>query len=175
MGVLTGPMLTRCEHVMRDVCTDFDARMVEFNGEHDHVHLLVEYPPKVAVSKLVRRSADQHRPAVHRPATTTRCPSRQIVDALTQPRTTGIAHYVSWSGARVGQLAVDDPWVEPQIVEWPSNHSDPDGRDLWALDLRHSEMITLSGRNDPGDQPCQEHQADDSPAHTTSSRSCPNR
>jgi len=26
---------------------------VEFDGEDDHVHLLVEYPPKVAVSKLV--------------------------------------------------------------------------------------------------------------------------
>ncbi|WP_285711160.1 IS200/IS605 family transposase, partial [Microtetraspora sp. NBRC 16547] len=25
----------------------------EFNGEHDHVHLLIHYPPKVALSKLV--------------------------------------------------------------------------------------------------------------------------
>lgn len=28
-------------------------RLVEFNGEHDHVHLLIEYPPKVAISKPV--------------------------------------------------------------------------------------------------------------------------
>jgi len=27
---------------------------VEFNGEDNHVHLLVEYPPKVPVSSLVR-------------------------------------------------------------------------------------------------------------------------
>jgi putative transposase len=26
---------------------------VEFEGEKDHVHLLVNYPPKVAISKLV--------------------------------------------------------------------------------------------------------------------------
>lgn len=35
------------------VCTDFEAELIEFNGEHDHVHLLVYYPPKVAVSALV--------------------------------------------------------------------------------------------------------------------------
>jgi putative transposase len=32
---------------------DFESTLVEFEGENDHVHLLVEYPPKVAVSKLV--------------------------------------------------------------------------------------------------------------------------
>jgi putative transposase len=35
------------------VCTDFEAELVEMDGEHDHVHLLVNYPPKVAVSSLV--------------------------------------------------------------------------------------------------------------------------
>lgn len=38
---------------MRAVCTDFDAELREFNGEDDHVHLLVNYPPKVALSRLV--------------------------------------------------------------------------------------------------------------------------
>lgn len=52
-GVLTDDMLTACEQVMRGVCADFEAALVEFNGEHDHVHLLIEYPPKVQVSKLV--------------------------------------------------------------------------------------------------------------------------
>ena len=32
---------------------DFEAHLVEFDGEHDHVHLLIEYPPKVAISRLV--------------------------------------------------------------------------------------------------------------------------
>jgi Transposase and inactivated derivatives len=35
------------------ICQDFEARLVAANGEDDHVHLLVEYPPKVALSKLV--------------------------------------------------------------------------------------------------------------------------
>ena len=37
------------------MCTDFEAELVEFDGEDDHVHLLVEYPPKVAVSSLLIR------------------------------------------------------------------------------------------------------------------------
>jgi REP-associated tyrosine transposase len=45
--------LRRMEEVMRAVCADFEAELVEFNGESNHVHLLVNYPPKVAVSKLV--------------------------------------------------------------------------------------------------------------------------
>ena len=52
-GVFDDAMLTRCEEVMRGVCEDFESTLVEFNGEADHVHLLVEYPPKVAVASLV--------------------------------------------------------------------------------------------------------------------------
>ncbi|MBW5484603.1 IS200/IS605 family transposase [Streptomyces bambusae] len=52
-GVFTPEMLTRAEEIMRDVCTDFEAELKEFNGERDHVHLLVHYPPKVQLSKLV--------------------------------------------------------------------------------------------------------------------------
>jgi putative transposase len=38
---------------MRAVCADFDTELVEFNGDSDHVHLLVHYPPKVAISRLI--------------------------------------------------------------------------------------------------------------------------
>ncbi len=51
--VFTGTQLERMEQIMRDVCADFDTELAEFNGEADHVHLLVHFPPKVAVSKLV--------------------------------------------------------------------------------------------------------------------------
>ncbi|MFC4058030.1 IS200/IS605 family transposase [Planomonospora corallina] len=51
-GVFTDA-LTRCEEIMREVCTDFETELREFNGGHDHVHLLIHYPPKVALSKLV--------------------------------------------------------------------------------------------------------------------------
>lgn len=52
-GALTGEMLTRCEEIMREICEDFEAELKQFNGEDDHVHLLVHYPPKVQLSKLV--------------------------------------------------------------------------------------------------------------------------
>ena len=38
---------------MRAVCADFETELVEFNGENNHVHLLVHFPPKVALAKLV--------------------------------------------------------------------------------------------------------------------------
>jgi putative transposase len=44
--------LTRLEEIMRSVCADFEVELVEFNGENNHVHLLVSFPPKVALSKL---------------------------------------------------------------------------------------------------------------------------
>ncbi len=52
-GVFTDTMLTRCEEIMRKVCGDFEADLIEFDGEADHVHLLINYPPKIAVSGLV--------------------------------------------------------------------------------------------------------------------------
>ncbi|MER5622784.1 IS200/IS605 family transposase [Streptosporangium sp. NPDC002544] len=52
-GVFTDEVLRRCEDVMIEVCDGFGAELVEFNGEEDHVHLLVHYPPKVALSTLV--------------------------------------------------------------------------------------------------------------------------
>ncbi|MGJ6967110.1 IS200/IS605 family transposase [Streptosporangium sp. G11] len=52
-GAFTDPMLVRCEQIMREVCADFEVELREFNGEDGHVHLLVHYPPKVALSKLV--------------------------------------------------------------------------------------------------------------------------
>lgn len=39
--------------MFESVCTDFAAQLIEMDGEKDHIHLLVNYPPKVSVSKLV--------------------------------------------------------------------------------------------------------------------------
>ena len=39
--------------IFRIVCADFETDLIEFNGEKDHVHLLVNYPPKVSISGLV--------------------------------------------------------------------------------------------------------------------------
>lgn len=48
-------MLTHCEQIMRQICVDLGAELREFNGEDDHVHLLVHYPPKLPISTLVNR------------------------------------------------------------------------------------------------------------------------
>lgn len=53
--VFTGAMLTFTENTMRGVCTDLGAELVEFNGEANHVHPLVAYPPTLAISVLAQR------------------------------------------------------------------------------------------------------------------------
>jgi putative transposase len=63
--------------VLRDifssVCTDFGTDMRTCEGEDDHVHLLVEYPPRVVLPSLVNslkgvssRLLRQHRPDIAR-------------------------------------------------------------------------------------------------------------
>ena len=45
--------LDRLKNAFSTVCGAFEATLDEFNGEPDHVHLLVQYPPKVSISALV--------------------------------------------------------------------------------------------------------------------------
>ena len=52
-GVFTKSALQNLKPIFASVCQDFESTLVEFNGEDDHVHLLVSYPPKVALSRLV--------------------------------------------------------------------------------------------------------------------------
>jgi putative transposase len=51
--VFTGQHLERLEEIFRDVAADFEVELREFNGEDNHVHMLVNFPPKIALSKLV--------------------------------------------------------------------------------------------------------------------------
>lgn len=39
--------------IFSKVCDDFEATLVEMDGENDYVHLLIEYPPKIAIAHLV--------------------------------------------------------------------------------------------------------------------------
>ena len=52
-AVFSRAVLIELENIFSSICKDFEAELVEFDGERDHVHLLVNYPPKVAVSRLV--------------------------------------------------------------------------------------------------------------------------
>lgn len=51
--VFTKEVLEYLKPIFFKVCDDFEAELVEFDGEYDYVHLLINYPPKVSVSKLV--------------------------------------------------------------------------------------------------------------------------
>jgi putative transposase len=51
--LFTKQILGDLKEIFASVCIDFEAELVEFDGEDDHVHLLINYPPKVSVSALV--------------------------------------------------------------------------------------------------------------------------
>ena len=51
--IFTKAHLEVMQEVFLHVCSSFDAKLVEFDGEADHVHLLVLYPPRVAIANLV--------------------------------------------------------------------------------------------------------------------------
>lgn len=52
-GVFNKAILDDLKLLFTAVCADFEAELIEFDGEDDHVHLLVVYPPKVSISSLV--------------------------------------------------------------------------------------------------------------------------
>jgi putative transposase len=51
--VITKPILNRLNEIFKSTCQKWRCELVEFNGESDHVHLLINFPPDVEVSKLV--------------------------------------------------------------------------------------------------------------------------
>lgn len=51
--VLSELAIQDLRHIFAKVCNDFEAQLVECDGEDDHVHLLINYPPKISLSKLV--------------------------------------------------------------------------------------------------------------------------
>ena len=52
--VLRGPIQTRLKQIIGEVVAEFGGMVIEVETMPDHVHLLVELPPQVAVSKLVQ-------------------------------------------------------------------------------------------------------------------------
>lgn len=52
-GVLNDTMLKTIEKYFIKICNDMEATLIECDGEDDHIHLLVEYSPKLPLSKLV--------------------------------------------------------------------------------------------------------------------------
>ena len=50
---ITAPMLVKLNEMLAALLTTWECELLEFNGEHDHVHLLISLNPKVQPSKLV--------------------------------------------------------------------------------------------------------------------------
>jgi putative transposase len=51
--VFTANSLAVIEASFREVSLKMDFEVKEFNGEEDHIHCLIEYPPKLSISQMV--------------------------------------------------------------------------------------------------------------------------
>jgi putative transposase len=51
--VFTDASLDLIEKSFREVAKKMDFQIQEFNGEADHIHVLIEYPPKISISSIV--------------------------------------------------------------------------------------------------------------------------
>jgi putative transposase len=51
--VFTANGLELIEKSFQEVAKKMDFQILEFNGEGNHVHALIEYPPKLSVSQIV--------------------------------------------------------------------------------------------------------------------------
>ena len=51
--VLTGEMITRLGEIINDLSQKWDCKVIEFNGEDNHIHLLFQYYPQMALPKFI--------------------------------------------------------------------------------------------------------------------------
>lgn len=51
--VLTSEGLKILEDSFSEVARKMNFKILEFNGESDHIHVLIEYPPKLSISGIV--------------------------------------------------------------------------------------------------------------------------
>ena len=51
--VLTGPILDRAADILRATCKAWEGECIECSGEGDHLHALLDMPPKIRPSDLV--------------------------------------------------------------------------------------------------------------------------
>lgn len=52
-SVFTSKMIVRMHEMLEDLLAKWDCRIVELNGENNHIHLLFQYHPDLEISKLV--------------------------------------------------------------------------------------------------------------------------
>jgi len=53
--VLVGDIAGECDKVIREICKELDVEVLDLAVAPDHVHLLIQYPPKLSVSEIAKK------------------------------------------------------------------------------------------------------------------------
>lgn len=51
--LFTGVMIEQLREAFESACVKLECELIEMDGEQDHVHLLISYPPKLSISVMV--------------------------------------------------------------------------------------------------------------------------
>jgi putative transposase len=51
--IINQAILARLKEILGSTCDKWGSKLTDFNGEPDHVHLIIDFPPDVEISKLV--------------------------------------------------------------------------------------------------------------------------
>ncbi|ELP5903316.1 IS200/IS605 family transposase [Vibrio vulnificus] len=51
--LFTGVMIEQLREAFESACVKLECDLIEMDGEQDHVHLLISYPPKLSISVMV--------------------------------------------------------------------------------------------------------------------------
>ena len=51
--LFTGVMIDQLREAFESACVKLECELIEMDGEQDHVHLLISYPPKLSISVMV--------------------------------------------------------------------------------------------------------------------------
>ena len=117
---MTGPMLNRLEAICRSTAAKWECEVLEFNGEADHVHLLLALTPKVLPSAFVNNLK----------TVTSRLLRKEFADHLKK----NITGAIRYSGVAV---IASSPWVVRHC---------PCSNNTWAM--RPTMSNSRDGRND---------------------------
>ena len=50
---ISNEILARLKEIFASTLTKWESALLDFNGESDHVHLIIDYKPDIALSKLI--------------------------------------------------------------------------------------------------------------------------
>ena len=51
--LFTGVMIEQLREAFESACVKLECELIEMDGEQDHIHLLISYPPKLSISVMV--------------------------------------------------------------------------------------------------------------------------